>query len=338
MLFRLRHVRQSGLVEESPIDRPSGLMRRKHANSALVAFLRRALVTFLNFALNRNAVYRGFGWLNSRFGLMDCVFLVYPASTSYRMAYASSKLAALARWTPHIVGVMCQEARVGLVVAIGATEPELMDQRNTGRLKLVVSRVEQIRNLLRAKEARYAGILPGVLFSKRIRRHTQELDIAVDALLKAECLVRQSVNYGEDVPIVVLGGRGHVGKELVRRLAGRQVYCVDTQKSGQQDEWPKHLIGCPTLLINVTRPGVLQNYLDRFWPELVILNEVYPEPTKAELDGLMSLGCSAYHLAGIVGTVFPSLPGAYRGAIPCCGARKTATYRVVVRRLCPGWR
>ena len=83
---------------------------------------------------------------------------------------------------------------------------------------------------------------------------------------------------------------------------------------------PQELLGKTAILLNVTRAKVLLSYADQLWKELVIINEVYPEPSADEVKKFSSIGCKLYHIAGIPAFTFPPLSGAYKGYMPCCAA------------------
>ena len=60
--------------------------------------------------------------------------------------------------------------------------------------------------------------------------------------------------------------------------------------------------------------------MDQLWKELVVINEVYPDPTKAEVQKITECGCVLYHVGGVRGFFFPPIPNGYSGCIPCCAA------------------
>jgi len=141
-------------------------------------------------------------------------------------------------------------------------------------------------------------------------------------------------------PVIVLGGRGYIGREVAAQLQdkfGENVcYGVDINTETNQTEgWPEHLRGQPALLVNVSRANALSAYIDKSWDTLVILNEVYPAPKSSEVNAFSKKGLSVYHVSGIAGWVLPSFPGAYQGAIPCCASWHSSHIDVVVANLSP---
>ena len=119
----------------------------------------------------------------------------------------------------------------------------------------------------------FAGVLPGILFSRRIIRDSPEADTTVEAIFRAEEHVRTRESYDASVPLIILGGRGFIGRRLVRRLAGRQIHSVDPA-STCNGSWPHHLRGTRAVLINVSRRATLHGYFAHLWPSLIIINEV----------------------------------------------------------------
>jgi len=70
-----------------------------------------------------------------------------------------------------------------------------------------------------------------------------------------------------------------------------------------------------------------------FWKELVLLNEVYPEPNADEIAFLSGIGVQAYHIVGVKAQALPQFPFAYSGGVPCCAAWNTSDMEVLLRRL-----
>jgi hypothetical protein len=135
---------------------------------------------------------------------------------------------------------------------------------------------------------------------------------------------------GDDAPIIVLGGRGFIGRKIVSILPKDIVHCVDI--SGKS-EWPEFLRGKKALLVNVSLNSALSQYMHLLWPELVVINEVYPEPSPEMVGRLRSIGCHCYHVVGVKAKAFPLFPGGYEGGIPCCAAWKTENMEALFKRI-----
>ena len=180
-------------------------------------------------------------------------------------------------------------------------------------------------------------MLPSKLHAEGIVVNQSERSAAVEAVLRAEEMVRRSERLAASAPVIVLGANGFVGERLISRLAGRNIYAIDVGPAGvdsaNRQSWPAQLSGQRALLINVARSETLAAYLDLLWGSLVILNEVYPEPKPHILEKLAAMNCRCYHLAGAVGTAYPSFPWPYVGAIPCCAAQIDRETALIIRRL-----
>ncbi len=113
-----------------------------------------------------------------------------------------------------------------------------------------------------------------------------------------------------------------VCERLIKKLSGRKVYCVDsTNGKTAEESWPFHLKESRTITISISGNHALAYYTNLFWPDLVLLNEVYPEPDVDELRIITGKDCSAYHVVGIQGRAYPFFPHAYAGGITCCAVR-----------------
>ncbi len=69
-----------------------------------------------------------------------------------------------------------------------------------------------------------------------------------------------------------------------------------------------------------------------------MINEVYPEPSKAEVAAIQTHGARLYYLAGVKAKAWPPFPQAYAGGIPCCASfcpdeEREGKYEVVVRKM-----
>lgn len=65
--------------------------------------------------------------------------------------------------------------------------------------------------------------------------------------------------------------------------------------------------------------ALLEYARDR-WQGAIVQNEVYPEPSAAEIAELEARGAHCYHIVGVEGRAWPPFPRAYRGGIPCCAS------------------
>lgn len=296
--------------------------------------LRKITLLGLNYFLNREYFFKSIGRLNRRFDFLHSIFIAYPASEEYALAYVYPKHRDRMRWQPWPVGIFRQDGKWGIMMVVSSIEKDFNNPDNADNLREMVARAEQIKNLTNANQKTFAGILPGVLFFNRIIRETVEADVTVDAVLKAEKKVRDELHYPEDTPLIVLGGKGFIGRRVVKKLTHRETYSIDLNQ-GEIDLslWPSQIKGQPAILINLTKRSALTNYLELFWPQLALLNETYPEPTKNEISSLTAIGSPVFHVVGVEAFSLPPFPKAYKGGIPCCAARLSDEMKVLVKRL-----
>ena len=101
-------------------------------------------------------------------------------------------------------------------------------------------------------------------------------------------------------------------------------------------ELPEELKGKAAILIDVSRRNVLQSYVDDMWSELVVLNETFPEPSKKIVSKLTSKSIRIFHLSGVAGSIFPSLPYGYKDSVPCCAIHDVgSSINPIIKELCP---
>ena len=293
---------------------------------------RRMAVEVANVALNHDVVFRAVGAVNRRVGLVESVFLMYPATDKYARAIAYPSRIRKHTWSPGPAGLMVQNGKVGVIFGVTSGVEHFRDEEYRESLAELANRMEQLRILVGARQKTFAGVLPGVLASHGILADTPEGDITATVVAQA---VRE-VRRGElaTAPVIVLGGRGFVGRRLVAALRDdMQVHSVDV--IDEVSSWPEHLTGVPTLLVNVANRRALAQNLDRLWPGTVVLNEVYPEPDPGTLADLTARGIPVHHVVGVQARAIPPFPAAYAGAIPCCAAWPSERVQVVVRHLNP---
>jgi hypothetical protein len=92
-------------------------------------------------------------------------------------------------------------------------------------------------------------------------------------------------------------------------------------------DWFYGLIGILNkYVLNLTKKGALSEYIPYFWPGVVVLNEVYPEPGKSEVAAIQAKGGCCYHIAGSKDRPGRLSRGATRAASPAvplfCRSRK----------------
>jgi len=323
------------LVDDSVVMALKPKKRKSTFGELIIEHIRKISLLILNFFFNHDWLFAVIGWFNKRWNFLYSVFVAYPANEKYASAYAYKFYHHKMRWLPWPTGIFKQNGKWGLMMVISSTEEDFTTD-NLNNLKIFVERTEKIRQLLGAKQKTFAGILPGVLFMKRMIRKSPEVDVTVEAVLQAEREIKPIIGYPDSVPLIILGGKGFVGRRLIKKLIGREVFCVDTNGNSNNtdtNEWTKRLYGRKAILINLTRKAVLSGYIHLFWSDLVLINEVYPEPKQNELRELTNKNIFAYHIVGLKAKSFPSFPRAYRGGIPCCAGHIAEGMEVIVKKL-----
>ena len=304
---------------------------------------KRTLSAWLNFHARRLTVVaidttlnnKWFFWLLGRVGgkpFIHSVFLCYAASEKYALHYCYRRHVERYKWRPGLAGIFKQSGRWGIVLAITATERDLVKRENARRLLSLTREVESIQDLLRSPNRSYAGILPSILRSRGIHKECSEAKIAASCISEAVSQMPRLANLRVDDPIIVLGAGGLVGSEIIKLLAHRRVYKVDARLADDiRPNIPNEVRGRAAILLDVSRHGAIENYISQFWKELVILNEVYPPPSKRAIRKMNEMGVRIFHIAGVAGKVFPAFPASYAGSIPCCAAHDSGLCVNVVR-------
>ncbi len=310
-----------------------GTSKTKTCIKLIKSHFKKITLIILNLVFNHNLIYRFIGFWNGFFNSpINSVFVAFPAKEEYASAYVYKWNRNPMRWLPSIAGLYRQNGKWGIMFVVSSTPADFYNPENTANLKKMAERTEEIRSMLRAKQKTFAGTLPGLLMSKRIIRTTPETDVTVMAVLRAEEKLRNKLAYPENCPLIIIGGNGHVGKRLRKKLRGdREIYNID--KKGKTDKWPYHLKGKKAILINITKKMALSEYAFKFWPELALLNETYPEPEESEILTLNLIGAKAWHIVGVKADSWPSFPRAYKGGIPCCAAWAAEGMEVLLKKL-----
>lgn len=294
---------------------------------------RRIMLEIINFFFNHDWFFKIIGWFNKKYGLIKSIFLAYPATEDYALAYGYPKRIEKNRWTPWLSGVLKQNGGLAIMFSISAHNGQFTDPQNIERLHQIAERMERLRQLLGAEGKTFAGILPGIFYLKRIIHEAPEADLTAVAVSQAIDLVRAEELLPDETPIIVLGGKGFIGRRVVKLLDKSITHSIDSVDGHNQNVWPVHLRGERVIVVNITLKNALNDYLDSIWPGTVVINEVYPEPMLNVLAKLRSKGCNCYHIVGIEAKAFPRFPGAYEGAIPCCAAWPSSSIKTVVRKI-----
>ena len=256
------------------------------------------------------------------------IFLCYPVESRFADHFASKRRQLKNSWDPCLVGIMQQGEASSLVFAISATEEDIRCPTSLGKLNELVQKIEMSRQYFGCSRVAMAGILPSVLRARRLRHTGVEVQITCRAVAKALLMLLGSLESRPAV-IVVLGGKGYIGRNLVRELGCRQlgIQLVSVDKGDNLFDKSN------ALFINCTVPGFIEQNWRSFPEGSVLLNEVYPAPSHEIVSRLEANGIQVFHVSGLAGKVFPKMPAEYRDAVPCCAAFPGNESNVIIKRL-----
>ncbi len=235
---------------------------------------------------------------------------------------------------PTFLGVLKQGRNWGLIFGITATEEEFLDPNNRQRFELCIRRLQRISRLSGTDTISLAGILPSHLDKLGILDGRPSAEKSASAIVSAVSKVIETEFGGNSVPVILLGGNGLVGRSVRLKLEreGHQTRVVDPTLNVTR--LPEDLHGNPAVLLDISRRAVIDTYVDQLWPEIVLLNETYPEPSRSTLRRLKSNGVKILHISGVQGFTKPALPFGYADAVPCCAIHDAAcALTPVIKRL-----
>jgi hypothetical protein len=194
-----------------------------------------------------------------------------------------------------------QKNQWGFIFGIYANEKDFLTSGNENKLKSLFQRMERIRFLVGANQATYAGILPSLLVSRGIIRADESVErkTTVAAVLQAIEQVKVLKQIADETPVIVLGGSGFIGSRLLESNNGNNFYPLDIGGRVTFSALVKKFSGQPMIILNLTKKGVLSEYIPFFHPGVVVINEVYPEPSRAEVASIKNKGASCYNIAGL---------------------------------------
>lgn len=260
------------------------------------------------------------GLWNRVFGGWTSVFYCYAGSTQFIDTYAPRFLVRTFRWMPVPIGVLKHEGTRGVVIASPVSEQQFLDPSNNVAFQKLQRRIRRIAWLIGARRVSLTGIMPSAVVKDGILNLPDTRPIVQRAVGAAVSrIVRE--RFDEDYPpILLIGGAGHVGVPIASSLkaAGATVHVIDPRES--KTTVPQHLRGTPCLILDCSRKGVIESYVDQFWPGMVLLNEVFPRPSRKVVGLLSDKGVECWHLSGLAGSIVPPLPHGYENAVPCCAA------------------
>lgn len=297
--------------------------------------MRRLFVLNINLIFNNRIVWALVGAVNKRIPFIKTIFLAYPANYKFATEYVFDNVLEETRWHPWFTGFFIQNGKIGIQFAISSVEDNFRDDHNIENLRLLWLRMNHLKSLLEADQMTFAGILPGIFYKKNII-HTLpiELDVTVKAVKQAVFKAIDELNLPDTTPIIVLGGKGFIGNKFVAEMSGREVYCVDKQDAYSHSiEDILKKVKEKIIILNVATQNALQENLLYFNEKVIIINEVYPEPSRELTNSIVEKGVKLFHIIGVKGKSFPNFPRAYRGGIPCCASWDNDNLEVKITQL-----
>ncbi len=274
--------------------------------------------------------YRVIGIYNRRRGTWASVFYCYAGSTKFIESYAPPGTVAVFRWRPSPIGIMRQDGRWGLVLASPVTEAEFTDPANATQFAALQARLQRIADLMGVEVINLAGILPGLMGRNGALTVHDSRDVVVRAVDAAVADVLAQALPCASRDVIVLGGAGRIGRAACAALEAAGFTCYPVDPRGEAQTLPLCLHGKPCLLVDIARKGAIKDYIPQMWPGLVVLNEVFPCPSRHDVAQMARAGVRVFHLAGVGGRIVPPLPHGYEDAVPCCAAHSPTITNVRV--------
>jgi hypothetical protein len=286
-------------------------------------YVRRLFVLNINLLFNNRIIWSVLGVLNKRLRLIKTIFLAYPANNNFAKEYVFDSVLEETRWHPWFTGFFIQNGKVGLKFAISSTESDFRDENNLEQLRSLWFKMSYLKHLLESDQVTFAGVLPGIFYKKNIiHRLPIELDNTVQAVKKAVLSVIVDLQLDIDTPIIVLGGKGFIGNKFMYEMSDRKVYSIDIKDKSNKHSLDKIIDSAKSkvIILNVASQRALLDNLLYFNEKVIIINEVYPEPSVEIINKIKSQGGVLFHIVGVAGRSFPRFPRAYRNGIPCCAS------------------
>lgn len=284
------------------------------------SFLLRAAVAIFALVSSTYLPFLLLGLLNRPSGIIKSTFICYAGNANYAQHYSFKFMRSWLRWRPTPIGVFRQGKKWGIVFATPMTEEDFLNPKNRDHFLRLLDRLENINALLGVRLTSYAGVIPSHLHANGYKSDVSDhFSKPLPVINKSiEIIISKEFPDNPDVPIILLGGNGKIGTPLKYhwRDSSTDIYVVDP--NGGNASLPRELYGKPTILVDVSRRGVIRKYIDEMWENIVILNETFPEPSKSTISLINSKGVPIYHLSGVKGVVIPSLPHGYVDSVPCC--------------------
>jgi hypothetical protein len=273
------------------------------------------------------------GALNRVFPAFASVFFCYAGNEHYAKHYSYPSCRNFLLWFPSTIGIFRQGGKWGLICAAPVTEAEFTDPTNSAALLRLLRRLQQIKSILGVDKLSFAGILPTILNRKWPDVIGDTPDHTAQVVQRAVHEVQSRHFDGHSHCVVLLGGAGRIGRALRDLLKLDGIDSIVLDPAAPATVSLKTLGSSSILLVDVSRHGAIQRYLNEIPEGTVVLNEVFPEPNREVLSEFQNKNIAAYHIAGVPAEVCPSLPMGYRNALPCCAIHSSNVGDPILRRI-----
>ncbi|MBT4790114.1 MAG: hypothetical protein HON90_00960 [Halobacteriovoraceae bacterium] len=326
-------IQESNILEIASLDQKVilGINKVEKYAPQKTSLLRKSIILFLMLTMSNPLTLAVLGLLNRLlFNPISSVFVCYPATKKYQENYCFNFMLPFIKHYPVILGAFYQGGRIGLITAISSVESDFQSKDFFNKFSRWTN---LLKKLLGVSSMTYSGILPSAMKKAEImsKDELQERSRLVgDVVIDAEKEIRQRLNYAPNCPVIILGGKGNVGREVASKFLtyGRDIYIFDLG-----DQLPQELRNRQVILIDIARKGVLEKYIHEFWEGMAIVNETYPEPSRDVSRQLKEMNIPLFHVAGVKAVAIPKFPHAYAGGIPCCAMNPAKKVRALVREL-----
>jgi hypothetical protein len=317
--------------DRNQADRP----QTRHS-FAVGAHFRRIAIVLLSAACRTWIPFLLLGALNRFLPIFASVFFCYAGNERYARHYSYKSCRNFLLWFPSTIGVFRQGKKWGLICAAPVTEAEFADPKKSVDLGRLLRRLQLMKTILGVDKLSFAGILPTILnrrwpetINDGVRDHTPEV------VRMAIHEVRRKHFDGRLHDIVLLGGAGRIGRAVYECLQadGIDSVVVDPAARATTAFTVQASASASILLVDVSRHGAIQCYVDKMPEGSVVLNEVFPEPSREVLAELANRNIATYHIAGIAADVYPSLPLRYKNALPCCAIHSSDIGEPILKRI-----
>ena len=236
-------------------------------------------------------------------------------------------------WFPSPIGIFRQGRRWGLICAAPVAETEFTDPKNAADLRRLLGRLLRVKMLLGVNQLSLAGILPTALRRSWSPSATDAAQRAPEVVRRAVHIIRREHFTDRNHNVVLLGGAGRIGRKVYESLKADGIDVVVIDSALPTTAAFKDLGAVSMILVDVSRHGVIQRHINELPEGTVVLNEVFPEPSRDVVKQLKGRNIAAYHIAGVKAEVYPSLPHGYRNALPCCAIHSDEIGELVLTRI-----